>query len=102
MKPTTLATLVLVLGLGLVAPGCAAPPPTLLTQNEQTWVNRDLPVPEGFALDEGRTWRHERSRFRRLRLVYTRADYLGRARVAEFVRDQVPAQGWTVTVVCGR
>lgn len=83
--------------------GCAyfEPTPTLMPTIAAAQVNTDLPVPQGFELDRDRTWRHERSDYRRLRLTYHRPDYLSKERVVEFIRTQFPRQGWEVKFVYG-
>lgn len=83
------------------APGCAyfAPTPTLMPG--QAEIGDDLPVPMGFELARDRTWRHERSAYRRLRVTYQRADYLSKERVVEFIRTNYPRQGWEVKFVYG-
>ncbi len=97
--PTRLALTLLAALAG--APGCAyfAPTPTLMPGTAE--VGDDLPVPQGFELARDRTWRHERSAYRRLRLTYTRQDYLSKERVVEFIRTNYPKHGWEVKFVYG-
>lgn len=97
--PTRLALALLAALAG--APGCAyfAPKPTLMPGTPE--VGADLPVPQGFELARDRTWRHERSAYRRLRLTYTREDYLSKERVVEFIRTHYPKHGWEVKFVYG-
>ncbi len=97
--PTRLALALLAALAG--APGCAyfAPTPTLMPGTAE--VGDDLPVPQGFELARDRTWRHERSAYRRLRLTYHRDDYLSKERVVEFIRTNYPKNGWEVKFVYG-
>lgn len=83
--------------------GCAyfAPTPTLMPGIAEAQINDDLPVPQGFELVRDKTWRHERSAYRRLRLTYHREKYLSKERVVEFIRAQFPLRGWEVKFVYG-
>lgn len=96
--PTRLAFALLA---ALGAPGCAyfAPTPTLMPGTAE--IGDDLPVPQGFELARDRTWRHERSAYRRLRLTYHREDYLSKERVVDFIRTNYPKHGWEVKFVYG-
>jgi len=98
-------TLALAAALGATTTlgGCAyfAPTPTLMPGIAAAQINDDLPVPQGFELARDRTWRHERSAYRRLRLTYHREEYLSKERVVEFIRTQFPRSGWEVKFVYG-
>lgn len=97
-------TLALAAALGTsMLGGCAyfAPTPTLMPGIATAQINDDLPVPQGFELARDRTWRHERSAYRRLRLTYHRGEYLSKERVVEFIRAQFPRHGWEVKFVYG-
>jgi hypothetical protein len=84
------------LALCLSGSGCAyfQHNPVLDPISKTEFVNNDLPVPEKFELDRKASWRHERSTYRRLKLVYRREGYLSEERVAEFVKTAFPTHGW--------
>jgi hypothetical protein len=100
MRPTLRLAVVVAAALSA---GCAyfAPTPTLMPGSAKEQVTNDLPVPQGFELVRDRTWRHERSAYRRLRLTYKRNDYLAKERVVEFVQTNFPKHGWKVKFVYG-
>lgn len=101
--PSRLAAALLAAVCGAPLGGCAyfTPTPTLMPERAEAQVNADLPVPQGFELARDRTWRHERSAYRRLKLTYARQDYLSKDRVVEFIRTNYPRQGWEVKFVYG-
>ncbi|MCO5169657.1 MAG: hypothetical protein M9894_25240 [Planctomycetes bacterium] len=101
--PSRLAAALLAAVCGAPLGGCAyfTPTPTLMPERAEAQVNADLPVPQGFELARDRTWRHERSAYRRLRLTYARQDYLSKERVVEFIKTNYPRQGWEVKFVYG-
>lgn len=88
--------LVLAAAVGLSGSGCAyfADYQALPPAERQTYVNADLPVPAGFVLDRGASLRHERSSYRKLRLVFRRQEYLSEERTAEFVKNAFQQEGW--------
>jgi len=96
--------LLLVIALGLLGTtGCAylRYKPPLEAQESTAYVNDDLPIPVGFELDKHASWRHERSTYRRFKLVYRAQDYYSAERAAEFIRARYPAAGWETTFVTG-
>lgn len=94
MRDFMLAT---ALGLSsLAGTGCAyfAEYPELPPAERASFVNPDLPVPTGFALDRGSSLRHERSSYRKLRLLFQREEYINDDRVVEFVKNAYQQEGW--------
>lgn len=88
--------LVLAAALGMSGSGCAyfAEYPELPPAERASFVNPDLPVPVGFTFDRGGSLRHERSSYRKLRLVFRREEYLSEERTAEFVKNAFTQEGW--------
>jgi hypothetical protein len=82
--------------LALASPGCAyfASYPVLQSASPDEFVSVDLPVPEGFEIASQDSWRHERSTYRRYKLIYQREDYLRHERVQEFVHAAYTRAGW--------
>ena len=85
------------------SPGCAyfdsnGP---LERASAESMVAADIPVPVGFKLDKTNSWKHERSSFRKVQLVYRRAEYLSEERVREFFKTQYPQSGWELTFLWG-
>lgn len=104
MRPTITGALRLAIALtAALSAGCAyfAPTPTLMPGSAQAQVTDDLPIPQGFELVRDRSWTHERSAYRRLRVTYRREDYLSKERVVEFVKTNFPKHGWQVKFVFG-
>lgn len=97
-----IATIIIFAALGLSS-GCAyfTPTPPLQPEPPERSIAADLPVPEKFVLDRGKSRRHERSAFRQLALTYRRAEYLGAERAQEFFLRHLPAQGWKTAFVYG-
>lgn len=91
------------LALCLSGSGCAyfQHNPVLDPVSKAEYVNGDLPAPEKFELDRQASWRHERSTYRRLKLVYRREGYLSEERVAEFIKTAFPAHGWDLVFQYG-
>ena len=85
------------------SPGCAyfATYGPLEQAPADTLVAKDVPVPQGFKLDKTNSWKHERSSFRQLQLVYRRSEYLSEDRVREFFKSEYPQAGWELTFLWG-
>ncbi|MCA8921061.1 MAG: hypothetical protein KDD82_04585 [Planctomycetes bacterium] len=83
--------------------GCAyfAENPPLQPEAQGKLVNDDVPAPMEFALNRSTSWRHNRSAYRKLHLVYERHEYLGQDQVAEFVEEVFPKAGWEVAFKYG-
>lgn len=83
--------------------GCAyfADNPPLKPEAEGKLVNADVPAPMEFTLNRAASWRHNRSAYRKLHLVYERHEYLGQDEVATFVEEVFPESGWEVAFKYG-
>ena len=92
----------LLLSLTLSA-GCAyvQSNPPLKTSEAKVSVAKDLPIPEGFKIDLDNSLRHERSSYRRLKLVYRRAEYLSEKQVRAYIKKAYAEAGWELAFVYG-
>lgn len=100
LRRLAILTLLAVLGC---SSGCAyfKPNHRLISKAQEEQVDTDLPVPQGFELDPSRSYRHQRSTYRRFQLVYRAEEYLGEDRVRDFLRDFFPRAGWETAFVYG-
>ncbi|MEZ6187355.1 MAG: hypothetical protein R3F62_20380 [Planctomycetota bacterium] len=89
--------------VGALFTGCAyfQDNPPLTPEAKGKLVNDDVPAPMEFTLNRTTSWRHNRSAYRKLHLVYERHEYLGEDQVAEFVEQAFPGQGWEVAFKYG-
>ena len=97
-----LGSLILLTSL-IWAPGCAyfQTNPPLEPAPAEARVTADLPVPEGFQLDRNSSYRHERSTYRRLKLVYRAEEYLGEERTRQFCEKAFIEAGWNIAFIYG-
>lgn len=82
--------------------GCAYVVPTTRLEPTPTakWVSKDVPVPEGFALDPKQSRMRERGT-RTYLLVYKRKDYIDIDRAFDFYKQACEGQGWKLHFLYG-
>ncbi|HZV00497.1 MAG TPA: hypothetical protein VFF73_27535 [Planctomycetota bacterium] len=80
---------------------CYVMPTTSLDPQPQTrWVSKDVPVPDGFVLDEKASKIMERGA-RTYYLVYKRKDYIDMDRTFDFYKEACSSHGWDLHFLYG-
>jgi hypothetical protein len=83
--------------LAVACGGCCYVMPTtsLGPEQEAKWVASDVPVPEGFVLDQKQSKMRERGT-RTYLLVYKRKDYIDMDRTEDFYKQACTGKGWKI------